>query len=99
MDFTPEQFTAIIAMGFGMVRIIETLVVKGFGFITGKKDTMSAMAEMLGKATNNHLHTIQEAVVTAVEQHKTQINQTERMITQHDKELEILARLDGKLSK
>ena len=62
MEISEQTLIAGIAVAMGLVRIIEVLVVKGFSLVTGKKSNMDNITETLNKATNNHLHTIEETL-------------------------------------
>jgi len=90
MEVSIEILAGAVAIGLGLVRIVETLVVKSFTLLTGKKTPLSEIKD-------NHLHTIEEAVVKSNYQHEEQIKQGERMINQHEKTIELLAELRGKI--
>lgn len=106
VEITPEQIATMVAVTFGLIRIAEWGVKSIYALVTGKKDKMSEISDLVGKATNNHLHTIENAILKSVElanksisQHDLMIKQNDIMISSHEKQTDVLGRIDGKLSK
>ena len=106
MDFSPEQLTGFIAIGFGCVRVFEWGAKSLYVLATGKKDSIHSMEEMLSKATTNHLSHLQGGMEKLVElthhsisQHEIMIKQGEQQICTHEKQIELLGTISGKLSK
>ena len=85
MEISPEQLTGMIAIGFGLVRIIEFLTIKGFNLITGKR-TVQESVEKIG---NNHIDHLTKVIE---EGFKT-------LAEKADKQIELLVRLDERSKK
>lgn len=70
MEVSPEILTGTIAIGFGLVRIIEVLIAKGFNLINPKKDTQ---ATIMNRIETNDLKHIYEEITKQTNQHDKQI--------------------------
>jgi len=106
MELTPEIIGAAVAIGYGIVRVLEYGAKTIYAMTTGKKDSMSEMSDLLAKATNNHLAHLQngtdklvELTEKSIEQHNLMIDQGKQQIATHEKQIELLGIISGKLSK
>lgn len=92
MEINTEQFTILITAGFGLVRIIEILIVKGFDLVRKRQPSQDNfnrgdIKSELKLMNENHLTHIQNAIE----------GQTYDNNNWHQKQFEILCEINANL--
>lgn len=103
MNISIEALTAILTIAttfaMGLAKILEALIIKLFKVATGQKGQLESIGDLVNKATTNHLSHIQNSVDEFAKGQAVLIEQGKQNFQQHEKTIELLAEIKGKLSK